>query len=130
VIGPLIINVWMKNPTGTSKLFFSIIVTVKYYRKLVLMSVYFYTSDHLIVSVITDLFESLASNTTAYSAFQARALPSLVNIINNVTDSAAIAVIYYIPLVFSLINKINKIINLFKTFHFDIVSDRFNSKFS
>ncbi|RIA81823.1 armadillo-type protein [Glomus cerebriforme] len=62
VIGPLVIDVWMKNPT-----------------------------DHLIASVITDLFESLASNTTAYAAFQARALPSLVNIINNVTDSAAIS---------------------------------------
>ncbi|CAB4420248.1 unnamed protein product [Rhizophagus irregularis] len=62
MIGPLIIDVWMKNPT-----------------------------DHLVVSVITDLFESLAGNTAAYSSFQARALPSLVNIINNVTDSAAIA---------------------------------------
>ncbi|CAI2183780.1 12083_t:CDS:10 [Funneliformis geosporum] len=62
VIGPLVIDVWMKNPT-----------------------------DHLIVSVITDLFESLASNTAAYAAFQSRALPSLVNIINNATESAAVA---------------------------------------
>lgn len=54
----------------------------------------FHISDHLVVSVITDLFESLAGNTAAYASFQARALPSLVNIINNVTDSAAIAVIY------------------------------------
>ncbi|CAG8445061.1 3579_t:CDS:10 [Funneliformis caledonium] len=62
VIGPLVIDVWMKNPT-----------------------------DHLIVSVITDLFESLASNTAAYAAFQSRALPTLVNIINNATESAAVA---------------------------------------
>jgi len=93
VIGPLVIDVWMKNPTGTRLSFISVYVYCSFNAFIILMLIYVHISDHLIVSVITDLFESLASNITAYSAFQSRALPSLVNIINNAIDSAAVAVI-------------------------------------
>ncbi|CAG8673947.1 10649_t:CDS:10, partial [Racocetra persica] len=65
LIGPLIIDVWMKHPTG---------------------NILFLIYNHL-----TDIFEELSSNVNAHASFQARALPPLANILINNTDSAVTA---------------------------------------
>ncbi|CAG8433682.1 10406_t:CDS:10 [Diversispora eburnea] len=62
LIGPLIIDVWIKYPT-----------------------------DPTIAPIVTDLFETLASNPEAHGAFQARTLPPLANILIVNSDSAVTA---------------------------------------
>ncbi|KAF0552301.1 ARM repeat-containing protein [Gigaspora margarita] len=62
LIGPLIIDVWMKHPT-----------------------------DHTIYPLVTDIFEELSSNVDVHASFQARALPPLANILINNTDPAVTA---------------------------------------
>ncbi|CAG8541978.1 14752_t:CDS:10 [Acaulospora morrowiae] len=72
LIGPLIIDVWTKYPT-----------------------------DHTIAPIVTDLFETLASNLDAYAAFQARTLPPLANMLLSNTDPAVTASV--IDLISSLV---------------------------
>ncbi|RHZ45257.1 hypothetical protein Glove_682g48 [Diversispora epigaea] len=62
LIGPSIIDVWIKYPT-----------------------------DPTIAPIVTDLFETLASNPEAHGAFQARTLPPLANILIVNSDSAVTA---------------------------------------
>ncbi|KAG9295192.1 hypothetical protein G9A89_006173 [Geosiphon pyriformis] len=58
IISPLVIEVWVNHST-----------------------------DQLITAVVTDLFEILASNSSMYATFQARALPPLANAIGDPTNT-------------------------------------------
>ncbi|CAG8583002.1 8092_t:CDS:10, partial [Paraglomus brasilianum] len=62
VLGPLIIDIWEKHPT-----------------------------DVIIEPVVVDLFETLANNSTAYSTFQARALPHIAKAIAEPPESGVAA---------------------------------------